>query len=99
MDDKVTNVRTPPVSVPASSWSGMLTTYAVDNTPRYAVPAGDPPFTLRDHFAGLAMQAIIAKFPAELVETDLTPSKEEMDTARGAYVYADAMLAARKAQP
>lgn len=53
--------------------------------------------TLRDHFAGLAMQAIIAKTDLEVITGD-----EESDTAHanvgGAYYYADLMIAARKEQ-
>lgn len=50
--------------------------------------------SLRDWFAGLAMQAIIAKHPAEVV----AGSMNEIDapTAKGAYEYADAMIAERK---
>lgn len=53
--------------------------------------------TLRDYFAAKAMQAIIAKFPP--VRTDKDPDIESdlIEIADGAYVYADAMLAAREA--
>ena len=42
--------------------------------------------TLRDYFAAKAMQAMISKHGRE-------------DVARCAYIYADAMLAARKEKP
>lgn len=50
--------------------------------------------SLRDYFAAKAMQAIIAKFPPELVPKNGDCSAEKQ-TALGAYFYADAMLAAR----
>lgn len=43
--------------------------------------------TVRDHFAGLALSALVAKTPYK-------PGVYE-DLARGAYLYADAMLEAR----
>tara|TARA_R110000744_G_scaffold86109_1_gene168330 strand:- start:188 stop:430 length:243 start_codon:yes stop_codon:yes gene_type:complete len=53
--------------------------------------------TLRDHFAGLAMQAIISKAPYDTyVEADYIET--EKLTAAGAYSYADAMIKARKNQ-
>jgi hypothetical protein len=51
--------------------------------------------TLRDHFAGLAMAAIIAKIPFQEFPPDWTPYEK---TALGAYSYADAMLKAREAE-
>ncbi len=64
--------------------------------------------TLRDWFAGQAMAAIIAKHPAmgEPFSADNGSTKvpvqmthQIMDgIARGAYAYADAMLAAREAE-
>lgn len=56
-------------------------------------PGTKPGMSLRDYFAGLAMQAIIAKFPPQTCNTGL----DELDLmmARGAYEYADAMLAER----
>ena len=51
--------------------------------------------TLRDHFAGLAMHAIISKAPYDTyVEADNIET--EKLTAAGAYSYADAMIKARK---
>ena len=49
---------------------------------------------MRDYFAGLAMQALIAKTPAILLENeeDNDPASE---VAHGAYEYADAMLCER----
>jgi len=44
--------------------------------------------TLRDHFAGLAMQALLAR----------TTYHEPRDIAEDAYCYADAMLKAREAE-
>ena len=51
--------------------------------------------TLRDHFAGLAMAAIITKIPFQEFPPDWTPYEK---TALGAYSYADAMLKAREAE-
>ena len=50
--------------------------------------------TLRDYFAGLALQAIISKAPHESVPTGVGES--DLARARGAYDYADAMLKVRK---
>ena len=48
---------------------------------------------LRDWFAGMALQGVIAKHP-----TRYSPTGDpiDMEIALGAYDYADAMLAARK---
>lgn len=53
-----------------------------------------PGITIRDHFAGLAMAAIIGKMPH--VTED--PGRSDLTDllAMGAYDYADSMLAARK---
>ena len=53
--------------------------------------------SLRDYFAGQAMQAIISKHPP----TEEVSGINEIDrqTARGAYEYADAMLKAREVKP
>ena len=62
------------------------------NTPggtRYVFNEG---MTMLDHFAGLAMQAIIAKLPLELTNTG--DDKFGL-TAAGAYAYAAAMIAER----
>jgi hypothetical protein len=50
--------------------------------------------TLRDYFAAKAMQAIIAKAPFGTEEAGAQLDRQ-MLAARGAYAYADAMLAAR----
>ena len=71
----------------------------------YAVPPGDPPFTIRDHFAGLAMQGYVASGQGPEIADEL--KEEGMDGAdaiteslrlmtRLAYVTADEMLKARK---
>lgn len=51
--------------------------------------------SLRDWFAGMALQGVIAKHP-----TRYSPTGDpiDMEIALGAYDYADAMLAARKEQ-
>lgn len=56
-----------------------------------------PGMTLRDYFAAKAMQAIIAKSPWKRVPVDSPLGSDEV--ARGAFTYADAMLAAREARP
>lgn len=48
----------------------------------------EPKISLRDHFAGLAMQGLIA--------ADCVTSPEEIVTAQLAYAYADAMLVQRE---
>lgn len=48
--------------------------------------------SLRDYFAGLAMQAIISKVPVDIS----TDGIRQESIALGAYTYADAMLEARK---
>lgn len=55
----------------------------------------DTGMTLRDYFAAKALTAIISKFPVEL--TDKGDANLSNAAARGAYVYADAMIAARGA--
>lgn len=50
--------------------------------------------SLRDWFAGMALNAIVSKSPFEQCDIDET-HHEEM-AARGAYGYADAMIAARE---
>jgi hypothetical protein len=57
--------------------------------------------SLRDHFAGLAMQAIIGKDEMILAKEDDrdTIVKILEPTALGAYAYADAMMLARKGKP
>lgn len=63
----------------------------------YTTAAGTTGFgmTLRDYFAAKAMQAIIAKAPLETTSVRNAKSKVEIISA-GAYLYADAMLEARK---
>lgn len=56
-------------------------------TPGYNFETVHQGMTLRDHFAGLAMQAMVANGGS-------LGSSEGL--ARGAYVYADAMLKARE---
>lgn len=58
---------------------------------------GRPGMTLRDWFAGLAMQAIISKNPAKLVPSGI--NEGDRQAASGAYCYADAMLQAREVKP
>jgi hypothetical protein len=68
---------------------------------------GGPAFPLRDYIAVEAMAALIVKFPAQFgLEnpdgTD-TPETERLNNIRtvvskSAYLYADAMLAAREAR-
>jgi hypothetical protein len=61
--------------------------------------APTPGMSYRDWLAGLAMAAIIGKTPPVLVESAKHLSVNSIDamTARSAYEYADAMLAARTA--
>lgn len=52
---------------------------------------------LRDHFAGLAMQALIASVQDQLVTAGVQCSADimrglEASVAKGAYNYADAMM-------
>ena len=56
------------------------------------IALGFRPDQLRDLFAGLAMQAIIAKAPCVPDEPDEMPRM----IAAGAYDYANAMMEARK---
>ena len=62
--------------------------------------AHDPMYagmTIRDHFAGLAMQGIISKCKYKKAKVN-NGSQRELKIARGAYSYADAMIEARKEQ-
>ena len=55
--------------------------------------------TLRDYFAGLAMQAIIAKSPYDFTSDAEDKIKHEakfISASRGAYEYADEMMSARR---
>jgi hypothetical protein len=51
--------------------------------------------TLRDHFAGLALPALLEQVPT-LTKKDLGDKTIEEAVAIAAYHYADAMLEARK---
>ena len=60
----------------------------------YSVAAG---MTLRDYFAGQALIGIIGKYPCEICE--IKPGEYapvNASAAKGAYAYADAMLAERE---
>lgn len=53
--------------------------------------------TLRDYFAGQALIGIIGKYPCEICE--IKPGEYapvNVSAAKGAYAYADAMLAERE---
>jgi len=75
-----------------------------DGGPAFPLPASTQPngdhqwqeygMSLRDWFAGMALQGIIAKHPPRsgCIEDD----QDEQAFANGAYAYADAMLSARK---
>jgi hypothetical protein len=52
---------------------------------------------LRDHFAGLAMQEILASQYEDGIYVGDADNDSEHLCARGAYIMADAMLKARKA--
>jgi hypothetical protein len=56
-----------------------------------------PGMSLRDWFAGQALAAIVSKAPFQ--EDGLEDDGIPEHTARGAYDYADAMLAAREVKP
>jgi hypothetical protein len=67
-----------------------------DGGPAFPVPdidggAVERGMTLRDHFAGLAMQALLARTTYHIED-------EPRDIAEDAYCYADAMLKAREAE-
>lgn len=70
-----------------------------DGGPAFPVVVENPPYyiregmTLRDWFAGMALQAIISKHPA--ATCDVEEDAEEVFFANGAYAYADAMLLVR----
>jgi hypothetical protein len=49
---------------------------------------------LRDWFAGFALLAIINKTPRQRVPASVSGS-DDLEVARGAYAYADAMITAR----
>lgn len=73
----------------------MFPTYRKEGTyPHDLKPIGG--MALRDHFAGLAMAAIIAKSAFQSNPQDYEVYKK---TTIGAYDYADAMLAARAEVP
>lgn len=65
--------------------------------PKSALNSG---MSLRDYFAAKAMEAIIGKVPIKELPVNSTEwEKIRRRVARGAYSYADAMLAARDAKP
>lgn len=55
----------------------------------------EPGMSLRDYFAAMALQAIVAKAPFTSDQSDIP---ETMARARGAYDYADAMLRVRRGE-
>ena len=55
--------------------------------------------TLRDYFAAKAMQAMISKHGREDDSPGFFDFATDESIARCAYIYADAMLAARKEKP
>jgi len=55
-----------------------------------------PGMTLRDYFAAKAMQAIITKHKPVSDVSGIVPNENELQCARGAWAYADAMLAERE---
>lgn len=71
-----------------------------DGGPAFPVPDGAesmPGMTLRDHFAGMAMAAMIGAYPAQAIDTGeggLLFDNEAI--AYDAYEVADAMLKARE---
>lgn len=60
----------------------------VNKSPGVYTSEVEPGMTLRDHFAGLAMQAILGS-------TNTPSTVDTVDVARDAYVMADDMLKAR----
>ena len=79
-----------PVIKASAHGDGVVATW-IDNTPRYAVPAGDPPWTARDELAKAALSGLLSSPSIDL------GSRSEY--AHAAYSYADHMLAARKEKP
>ncbi len=61
--------------------------------------AGDPGMSLRDWFAGMALQGIISKCKYKEVHESVTHCEHLTRVTAGAYDYADAMLARRKQKP
>ena len=59
----------------------------------------DPGMTLRDYFAAKAMQAMIIKHGREDDNPGFFDYATDDSIAKCAYIYADAMLAARKPDP
>ena len=72
-----------------------MNTPAYPTTPDNGVNSGEPGMTLRDHFAGLALPALLEQVPT-LTKKDLGDKTIEEAVAIAAYHYADAMLEARK---
>jgi hypothetical protein len=52
--------------------------------------------TLRDYFAAAALTAIVSKLPEDELAAICNGHCRAVGTPRGAYAFADAMLAARK---
>jgi len=67
--------------------------------PRDYAHDGHNGMTLRDYFAAKAMQAIISKHGREDDNPGFFDCATDESVARCAYIYADAMLAARKPDP
>jgi hypothetical protein len=70
--------------------------YGLKNGKETTVPAQG--MSLRDWFAGQALQAIISKHPP-IKQVMIGVNELDMQTALGAYDYADAMLKARGVKP
>ena len=86
----MSNEKTGGPAYPANMIGCKMSEWESDAIFKYAGPY--PGMTLLDHFAGLAMQALIAKLPIELTNTG--DDKFRL-TAAGAYAYAAAMIAER----
>jgi hypothetical protein len=56
----------------------------------------EPGMSLRDYFAAAALTAIISKLPEDELAAICNGHCRAVGTPRGAYIIADAMLAARK---
>jgi hypothetical protein len=85
---------------PQEEWSGYMTNYdAEKNLTKYS--GGHPGMSLRDHFAGLALQAIVSQAKinkcGDFVADDclLQHVNAPRYAAATAYAFADAMLAER----
>ena len=67
-----------------------------DKAPTYFTDKHAQSMTLRDHFAGLAMQEILSSQYEDGIYVGDADNDSEHLCARGAYIMADAMLKARK---